>query len=179
MSGLRLHSTLGVNPRLTVCRRCGGDGDELMLLGSQNTKCECAHCGVVFYGNPDGKARDICPKCGRAANWINRQELTPNERIPAPDYCDKCKAELAEHKQIVAEGGIYWRCKDCGRAGVIRKNEFCDRVRERVKIAAPEPIGVEFSKADCPACRAGQHFSDVAAELKAPAPEQPAESSGG
>lgn len=154
MSDIILHSRLGVNPRMTVCPRCGGDGDKLMLLGSQNYKytCRYANCGLTHYGKPTGAAARTCPGCGLAADWVNRTELDDNERLPASAPCRKCQAEIDEHKKVVAEGGIYFRCKDCKAQGVIRANELTAKVRAHAKIEPPNPVGVEFAKDDCPSC---------------------------
>jgi len=162
MSGsITLHSKLGVNPRLTVCPRCGGDGDELLLLGSQNKKYTCSKCGTLHFGLPDKRMPDgrkssgrHCQKCGweYGGDWKS-EELTDWERLPAPNPCKKCRDELNEFRKEVEKGGIYWKCTDCKRSGVIKADvELAKLVRNEMDIKPPDPVGIEFSKKDCPAC---------------------------
>lgn len=136
----------GLNPRLTFCTRCGGDGAELVLAGNRNWKATCGSCGKVGYGF---SISEKC-ECG-AADWQNRTKLTDYEKLPSPSLCDKCSQEIAEHRQIVAEGGVLLRCK-LGHEGVIKDSEYARDVRQASGVEAPNPVGVEFESEDCPAC---------------------------
>lgn len=146
--GIELHPTLGVNPRLTVCPRCGGDGPELMLLGRRNHKFSCKQCGTTSYS-----ARK-CLRCaadGRYPYDGIAVELEASERVPG-SLCASCEQEAAGHKAIVEAGGIYWQCESCKQSGVIRPSPFTEMVRAAAGIAAPNPVGARFTKADCPVC---------------------------
>lgn len=150
---MRLHPKLGVNPVLTYCPRCGGDAPELVLAGDAWVY-ECSDCKQKMVGeHPEN-----CPKCKTKMQYVRSYEPEFGERLPASQPCDKCLEEIKLHKQIVAEGGVYWKCADCKAEGVIKPNEFTEKVREKLHMEAvpgveAAPCGVEFTKADgCPAC---------------------------
>jgi len=110
---MKLHPELGVNPKLTICPRCGGEGDELVLIGNHTGVFKCPACsGEVRGGKP---LSGICPLC-----------------------------------TVVADGGVYWRCRDCKAEGVIKKNEFTEKVRRYYELYNGEPCGVELTKENCP-----------------------------
>ena len=144
-----LHKTKGLNPRLTFCRRCGKDAEEIVLLGARDSKRVCTACGTVNYGM---SAKEACGKCKHLLFDSVREPIGEFEKLPAHDFCDKCRKELKEWKEIVSEGGIYWKCKN-GHTGVIRKSPFSDMIREKMKIVPPEPVGVELPERDCPGCK--------------------------
>jgi hypothetical protein len=150
MSLITLHPTLGLNPRLTYCTRCGRDGPDLMLLGNRNWKRKCASCGCINYG---ASAKDDCGSCGVKLWNSERIELEEREKLPG-SLCNDCQKEVDQHAAIVAEGGIYWKCRDCKKGGVIwGSSELAKRVREKMGVEPPKPCGVEFTKAEgCPAC---------------------------
>ena len=143
--GITLDKEKGMNPRLGMCPQCGKDNGEILLLGNRGYKDVCPHCRMVHYGGAKNK---VCQRCGTRTE---RVQLTDGEKIPGA-LCPKCREQRDELKKIVEAGGIFWRCRDCGQNGVIRKSDYADAVREKLKIPAPKPCGVEFSKSDCPAC---------------------------
>ncbi len=145
MSGIRLHPTKGVNPHLGVCPRCGGDNGEIALVGANDGIYVCHRCKQRHVGRPKE-----CAQCGHW-DFTKTGELGENERIPT-GLCKSCETEVAEHKKVVASGGVYFKCSDCGVSGAIRPNAFTEAVRKQAGVATPAPVGVEFSKADCPAC---------------------------
>lgn len=56
---------------------------------------------------------------------------------------------LEEFADEVADGGVYWVCRQCGRGGVIKASEeVAARLREYVNVPAPHPFGVEFTTCD-------------------------------
>jgi len=80
------------------------------------------------------------------------RRLDDYEKIPM-GLCDKCEANDVAMKKVVEEGGIYWKCSDCGSGGAIRCGSgLAQAVREQSGIKAPDPVGAEFSKNDCPVC---------------------------
>lgn len=144
--GIQLHPTLGVNARLTVCWQCGEAGQDLMLLGIRNFKDICSNCGTVHYGgaNKEGFQRK-CAKC-ECYGPFNREMLTEFEKIPA-GLCKKCQDEKDMHDSIVKAGGVYFRCKECGKHGVIKAESGLSKaVREHSGVAAPMPVGIEFKE---------------------------------
>ena len=166
MASLRLDKEKGVNPRLTFCAQCGEDAEELILLGSQKHKYTCPDCNAVHFGRPDTdpskKNLRCCQKCGFGfgSNWA-KDEIEEWEKLPASQPCKKCRDIAEEVNDVVKEGGVFWRCKSCGSNGAIRaESDFAKLVREKMEILAPEPVGVEFDKEDCPVCSDNALSSD-------------------
>ena len=151
MSGhITLHPQLGVNPRLTFCPQCGGETNELLLLGNTNKvyRCTSSSCNTPHVGRPkNGK----CQNCGAQVKFD--RELGDREKLPG-SVCDSCQEKNREAEEVVAEGGIFWRCSDCNSSGAIRGSApLAQAVRKQVGIAPPDPCGVEFSKEEgCPVC---------------------------
>jgi len=97
------------------------------------------------------KGKWKCPSCGADALTYKRR-LDEQECIPA-GLCEKCETEDREMKEAVAQGGVFWRCADCNSGGVIKAGvPLAEAVREQYGIGAPDPVGVEFTKNDCPVC---------------------------
>lgn len=138
-----LHPKKGLNPRLTCCYHCGKETNEILLLGASDYTHKCS-CGINFIG----KKQDKCPRCNA---FSNSSEIIGEYEKVASGLCDDCKKEIETFKEIVEEGGAYWRCISCGRCGVIKKNEFTDNLRKEKNIPIPNPIGVKFDK--CQVCR--------------------------
>ncbi len=151
MSGIKLHKTKGLNPYMTICPRCGEDGDELILIGSATGVYKCSECNMISYG---GKPKqNICPNCKAKYSYNKIRDLDEYEKIPASEPCSKCQKELEKHKAEVAAGGVYWRCKDCGSKGVIiATSNYAKAVRDQHELHNGEPCGVKFSDKDCPVC---------------------------
>jgi hypothetical protein len=147
---LTLSKEKGVNPRLTCCRRCGKDANELLLLGAHDSLCQCDYCGLMHMG---GAMNRRCQREGCSGKQVFVRKIEDHERLPASSLCDGCEKEVKEHSEIVAAGGLFWRCADCKREGVIQgTSPLCGSVREHLGVEAPKPCGVEFSGKDCPVC---------------------------
>jgi len=144
-----LHPEKGVNPHLTFCPRCGGEASELVLVGATDTIYECPQEHKIL-GRPKN---NVCPTCGHATTFTVIRKLEDHERLPARQPCDRCQTEMKEFEKVIAEGGIYIQCKDCGMKGVLKANHpLCAEVRGRMNIPTPGPIGVELTKNECPKC---------------------------
>jgi hypothetical protein len=140
---IQLHPTLGVNPRLEVCCRCGKDTG-VVLLGRQDNKFTCEHCHTVSYGSSH------CLKVREHKGTVAK--IGEYEKIPGA-LCPECEAEKLEHARLVAEGGVYWSCADCGAGGVILPHAaLAQEVRAKQNVRPPEPLGVRFNKTTCPRC---------------------------
>ena len=144
MSGsIILHQELGVNPKLTFCPRCGGDAEELILIGARTRIDKCSECGTTVYGGIS--LRSPC-RCGRRSS-VTIGHIGKHDKLPASQPCAKCRAEIDNHKAVVAEGGIYWKCKECTREGVIlARSKYAKAVRKQLKVKKPDPCGIEFEK---------------------------------
>jgi len=149
---MKLHPDKGLNPRLTVCTQCGADVG-LALLGEHNIKYTCPKCGCVHFGPPD---HHKCGKCEEPFSRVwKKEEIGENEKLPG-GLCDACRKQADLMKEVVAEGGIYWKCTVCGSNGAIKSSSsLCAMVREKMGIAPPAPCGIEFHGAEegrCPVC---------------------------
>lgn len=147
-SRITLHKELGINPRMTVCTRCGEDGEALVLLGNTNWIYNCCSCGTNFIGYSKE-----CPKCKHFNTLSKGRELKDYEKLPG--LCKKCRLAQEECDKAVAEGGIYWKCADCGSTGALKQSDFTDHVRtvngKGTKVEGP--CGIEFTKEQgCPVC---------------------------
>lgn len=147
---IRLHREKGLNPHMTVCPRCGKDGDSIVLLGATDKIHTCPKCGLRHVGRPDDGE---CQGCGAGfarERWKTRT-IEDYERLPV--RCKACDDELAEWESVVKAGGVYFRCADCKTEGVIRaESEMAKAAREQLGVPPPKPCGVQFTKADCPLC---------------------------
>jgi hypothetical protein len=140
VSDLSLHPKLGVNPHLCCCPRCWKDNGELVLIGNRTSIRKCGGCGTKLVGH---RYSEPCPKCRHNGPHEEVGQVGERDKIPT-GLCADCKKELAEHKAIVDAGGIYFRCKQCGKNGVIRPEaELCKMVRDKMEIPTG-PCGIEF-----------------------------------
>jgi hypothetical protein len=142
----------GVNPHLTICPRCGQDGDEIVLTGSHH-KYKCDSCGQLHVGRPDGGR---CANANCHANTsgsrtlVDLGEMDPYERMQGTQPCRKCEEELKTFRAEIDRGGIPCRCKDCRMEGVIKaEHELAKKVRA---MHDGKVAGLEFTKTDCPQC---------------------------
>ena len=153
MSGsIKLHPTKGINPILTFCERCH-ENNAIIIAGAAITaayKGACPDCGTMVYctsNNAKNTPREQevqCP-CG---TYLRCQQISDREPIPY-GLCQKCQDELESFKQIVSDGGVYFKCKNCNANGVIKADStLAIKVREITKIAPPDPVGIEFESCD-------------------------------
>ena len=159
MASIKLHKEKGVNAHMTTCPKCGGDGDELIMLGSENNKYTCPKCDALHYGRPDTNSKfknlRMCQKCEHPFDSQWKKDVIEDwEKLPSHEPCKKCAKGMNLAAEVVKEGGIFWRCKDCHSEGAIHAHaEVAKLVREQSGVKAPDPVGVEFTKdEDCPVC---------------------------
>ena len=147
-NGIRLSEKYGLNPAMVKCERCGHDTGEIALLGRM-LHYRCRSCQVLIIG----KRPKECPHCKTGRSFESLGEFDGSVGIKR-GFCDDCEVEIAEHEAMVAEGGIFWKCRACRREGVIKPgNSYANAVRRQTGIEAPEPVGVEFSgDHPCPVC---------------------------
>ena len=147
-----IHKTKGIctNPRAAYCPRCGGDAPGLVMIGAEDQVSQCVYCDINLYGFTSNQQ---CPNCYRHDGIIFVRRLEDHEKVPGSP-CDTCLEEIREHAEIVAAGGVYFRCLKCKRSGVIKQNALSTQVRDEHGIAAPAPCGVEFNEDElCPKCQ--------------------------
>jgi len=183
MSGVTIHPEKGVNPFLTYCPRCKGEAPEIVLVGADDGIYQCD--AGLSEGGPHrmvGRPRPTmdsgdCQQCGHLARWSRVGTLKEGQRIQATQPCDACLKELAEWKEVVEAGGVYFQCEDCRATGAIKVTApLAQLVREshqkqreeedktvqpgRYTTASQKKgdamvyiaCGVAFTKKDCPAC---------------------------
>jgi hypothetical protein len=156
MSGfITLHKEKGVNPHLGMCPRCGGDNGEILLLGAHDRKVKCRGCGTVNYG---ASTTQRCGRCNASLRDCDPETIEESERVPS-GLCGKCKDLDKQTAEVVAAGGVFFRCKRCGSAGAVRADHPMSaqvRCKHGPEYAEPgadgayKPCGVEF--ASCPVC---------------------------
>lgn len=142
----------GLNPTMALCRLCGKETGEILLLGKCN-KYKCSDCGFVLYGRltPENKT---CTQCGSQLESLAFDIAAPMQ-LRSMGLCEECTAKMEEHAALVRQGGIYWRCQTCGSSGIIRPGtKFALMVRHKTQIVAPNPVGVDFTSEECPTCQA-------------------------
>lgn len=105
----------------------------------------------------------FCPRCGNDTDEIILLgaskafgDVADYERIPALEFCNTCKEELALFEAEVAKGGVYWRCSTCRNSGVFTSDSLiAKKVRDISGIKSPKPCGIDFTndrKDLCPVC---------------------------
>lgn len=147
---IRLSKEFGLNATLTICPQCGEKGDEIALAGD-STKYYCNNCSLNFIGET-GKKR--CPECNSAKHVDTIGVFNGfHERLMASQPCKKCQDLNKKQADMIAEGGIYWKCSKCGSSGAINADHpLSAEVRDKMGI--PEgPCGIDFDGTDmCPIC---------------------------
>jgi predicted RNA-binding Zn-ribbon protein involved in translation (DUF1610 family) len=101
-----------------------------------------------------------CPRCGETTGVALDRRLRDtfeDGKLYAGDLCPKCQNEVKEISQIARNGGLAFKCEECGIEGAIRPDggakEFCDMVRHKqFGHDDPEwqskPLGLIFEKCD-------------------------------
>jgi len=157
MSSIELHPEKGVNPKMTYCTRCGGETSELILVGRRDYVETCRDCGMACFGGRQPKKEHDKSGCRSSGGWEKRP-IGENERLPSTGVCSSCETELNEHVEIVAAGGIYFKCEACPATGVIRPSSgLAKKVREAHEMSdAVDGVfpscGVAFDSKNCPVC---------------------------
>jgi len=150
-----LHPKRGLDPHLTFCPRCGGDANDLTIGHLRRVEL-IDNWGRSYdpkqyaYANRGEGTRRVIQELEKAnRRFRDWQDVPEGERVPSNGPCDKCEAELVEHKALVAAGGIYWNCNSCSQSGVIKaQSELAKAVRRHAGIEAPAPVGVQFETCD-------------------------------
>ena len=101
-----------------------------------------------------------CARCGGNTNHIallgtitpKPEQIIDGRYIMTGNICKECEEEMAEFDKIVECGGVYWKCKNCTAAGVIKPGPDADNIRKALNVDIPDPCGVIFNEADCPSC---------------------------
>jgi hypothetical protein len=129
---------------------CGGDCEDLLLVGNQDYLYFCGGCDQHFLGASGSHRR--CPKCNNVCDVVRR--LGESEKIPSGP-CKACREQIAKADKLVEEGGMYWKCNICGARGAYPPDsELSIAVREKSGIKAPDKVGLAYQKEHpCPVCQ--------------------------
>ena len=157
MTSIMLHKEKGINPYMSYCQRCGGEAEELLLIGANDKVYQCTKCSKKYIGKTFSRTCQD-KSCNGYLKYIGH--LEDGIRLPASEPCNACQQELKEHKEEVAKGGVYWQCNKCGSSGVIKATSgFSAEIRKVHNIFAPEPCGIDFTdeaEKYCPVCSKGK-----------------------
>ncbi len=144
-----LHPTRGLDPHLTTCPLCGGDHEDLVVGHTLRAI-------IRKYGDPSFETTSYYTKGHRRAFELQIQnqdrslyvakshELEDGEKVVSSEPCRKCSEELKTQLDLVKAGGVFFRCDECKREGVIKASAYTHAVREKAGILPPEPVGVQF-----------------------------------
>jgi hypothetical protein len=138
----------GLDPHMCYCMRCGNDTNSLTVGALRKATLSDGRVVYAQRGAGQRKTRADLHKQGinERLEW---KELDEREKVPDPNFCDSCREELQKWADIVREGGVYFRCKECSANGVIYGDTDVARAtRESLDVQAPDPCGFEFSSCE-------------------------------
>lgn len=145
MSSLSVHPTKGLDPRLTYCRRCGGDCEELTLGAIRKGTLPN---GQLVYADVRSKYK-LAQELLESGDINHKGDITWSslddyEKVPVTEPCNSCKSELLIEAEEVKKGGVYIKCIACGVRGVIKaETNLAKEVRANTGIQAPNSVGLE------------------------------------
>jgi len=140
MTSIPLSKEGGLEPHLMSCPRCGGDFSGITVGVLREATLSN---GQKAYYNSGSKAK-MEKGLPAPLKVVSTRHVEEGERVKANEPCDKCMEEINHHADIVKNGGVYFKCLECGCDGVIKKSPFTDRVRAHTGIDVPNPVGVSF-----------------------------------
>jgi len=133
----------GLEPHLTFCLRCGGDGDELTIGVLKKAQLDNGQWLYANRGEVKRAERSVIKQGykGHISPW---QPVLECEKVPASQPCKSCQEEIIAISEVVEAGGVFLRCAECGLQGALRpENELAKDVRKESGIMAPDPVGYE------------------------------------
>lgn len=138
----------GLNPIITICPICYEQTEEIALAGNSDIY-ECNNCHEKIISYPGKK---IECKCGNIKTILSpdnfkllRKFDTEKDEVYSQQPCDKCKKILEEQEEQIKNGGIYFRCKNCGSNGVIKAGETTSNIRKQLNRKEFEIFGIEYN----------------------------------
>lgn len=141
----------GLNTRELVCPRCGTSTGSVHL-GAHKFAGICNVCKIFNVGLP--ATMSACGNCGSLD--IRPSVIPPSTKLPK--LCDGCLVEISAASDVVREGGVMWRCDDCGKTGTAKAGHpIALAARAKSRILAPDPCLALLSKKTCPVCLERTH----------------------
>lgn len=101
-------------------------------------------------------AIDHCASCGKPIGVLMdrgiKDTFDDSQKYTSGDLCDECQEEYEKGQKTLAEGGLAFRCDECGIRGFVIKSEgtreFIEEAREiaRREHDWPDdrPLGINF-----------------------------------
>ena len=147
-TGIPLHKTRGIDPHLFKCPKCGKHTNEIGI-GATTVVHEIGDPSTVIGIYNTGERVSFLKHNPKAANYPTR-DAYDGEVFTSNTLCDDCTAEYnSTVADVMKAGGIHWRCKECGRIGLILGDSpIAIETRLRHKVVPPKPIGIEFDRCD-------------------------------
>lgn len=153
----------GLEPHIMTCPRCGGLGNALTIGVLLRAPVLGAEAGTYAYYNR-GKRKETEDAVEKAGFGLGKAEHVPVDQVQVPildsEPCAKCKEEIAEHRKLVSEGGIHWKC-DCGAQGILKADAvnrmFNSMMVNRLNAHRDKDGQVGMEAVKCPKC-AGENL---------------------
>jgi hypothetical protein len=146
MTKIELNKDGSMDTYLEVCSHCKKSTGILLGTLYENTDTK----GITHYASTPHKYQKECEQHG---TFFNKPftKVGPSTQIPT-GLCDECYEKLADEQalfsEIVSQGGVYFKCKECHQTGAIKPNEFTASVRRSAGVEPPDPLGIEFSSCE-------------------------------
>lgn len=143
MTQIPLDKERGIDPHLCKCINCGGDSNSLTVGVIRKGEDEN---GVIHYANRGQTDKHNAMLRNKGLSEVLQWETVTDttERIPM-GLCTKCEEQEKLFKEELEKGGIFFRCKQCEKHGmIIGSHQLSIDIREHSGIKAPDPVGTEF-----------------------------------
>ena len=147
-----LHPTRALDPHLTICPICGDKTNSLVIGHTRKAKLPNGKTVYCTRGQEDSLKRKLVDQgiLHSIRDRLEWKQLDEMERVPDPEPCEKCKAEIQKEQNMlieeVAAGGVYFRCLQCKCQGAFTKeSDIAVEVRKQTGKEAPEPVGIKFN----------------------------------
>lgn len=111
-----IHDGTGKNKHNCFCPRCGSLTGKIVHFGPKEAVTTCPNCGTINYA---AKPNNTCGKCFRLMAGGSVRILKKKEKIPDQNVCSSCAQDIRDEQIIVRNGGLFFRCQECGKTGII------------------------------------------------------------
>ncbi len=147
MQNISVNKTGSIEPHKTYCPICGEDADELtigVLFKAHLSNGQYAYSDKAQMSKANKSIRES--NLTKDGNWIHVEE---HEKVPASQPCKTCQQVITAGYKIVAEGGIFVHCTECGMQAVAKADsKIAIQIRKTNNIQAPNHVGCKITCAD-------------------------------